>query len=406
MTIRRLPTDFVVEELLRGEAVRSFGAPSRARRFAVYELTKTGVTTVAACARLARRLGVAGGRVSYAGLKDKHASTRQHVTVGRIDAGAAPAEIADDGWGARLVGWSAEEASAAWIRRNRFTITVRGLTEERCAAMDEAVDVLALPGGAGGGEGSGERRLLVVNYFGDQRFGSARHGVGFVGRRLIEGDFEGALRLAIGTPSRKDTGARRALSRALAEEWGRWDRALERVPRCPERRAVEVLARGGEFREAFAALPYFFQQMCVEAYQSHLWNAMARRVAREIAGEDAIVAADRQGELVFPRASRVSVPMRSVELPMPAPGTRAVKPWRRAAEQVMAEEGIGFGSLAIPGLRRPAFGEAWRALFVLAERFVMEQAEADELAAGLKRVVRFELPRGAYATVVLRALGE
>ena len=43
--------------------------------------------------------------------------------------------------------------------------------------------------------------------------------------------------------------------------------------------AVERLARKpDDFRSAFAALPYFFQQLCVEAYQSLLWNRIATLV--------------------------------------------------------------------------------------------------------------------------------
>ena len=79
-----------------------------------------------------------------------------------------------------------------------------------------------------------------------------------------------------------------------------------------------------------------------------------------------------------------------------------------AAAEALAEDGIRQEELRIPGLRRPFFGDADRALFIEAERFEMTAPEKDEFSGGkrLKRTVRFDLGRGAYATVVLRALGQ
>ena len=63
----------------------------------------------------------------------------------------------------------------------------------------------------------------------------------------------------------------------------------------------------------------------------------------------------------------------------------------------------------IPGLRRPFFGEAPRSLFVRVEGFAQEKPVPDSFDRTGKRfarTLRFSLPRGAYATVVLRALGQ
>jgi tRNA(Glu) U13 pseudouridine synthase TruD len=76
---------------------------------------------------------------------------------------------------------------------------------------------------------------------------------------------------------------------------------------------------------------------------------------------------------------------------------------------VLEVEGLKPSDLKLPGLRRPFFGEAERPLFVRAEGFELSAREPDEMAQGrarIKRTVRFDLPRGAYATVVLRAVGQ
>jgi tRNA(Glu) U13 pseudouridine synthase TruD len=88
--------------------------------------------------------------------------------------------------------------------------------------------------------------------------------------------------------------------------------------------------------------------------------------------------------------------------------TRLEGAWGRAARDVLAAEGLTIDRLRIPGLRRPAFSEAARPLFAAASGATVTASEPDYLgrAGRLKRTLRFNLPRGAYATVLLRALGQ
>lgn len=407
MTIKRQPEDFLVEERL-GEAFSSAlrPAPDERATLATFELKKSGVSTTAAVQSLARELGVRGNDIGYAGLKDRHARTVQHVTA-PMAAGAA-ARFAERGisreteggsWFARLIGWSAVHIAAEHIDGNRFTIVVRDLARNTTHEMDRRAHVLR--------DGDG---LLVVNYFGDQRFGSARHGGGFAARHLVRGEFEQALRLLVGTPARKDQGATRTMTRAAATHWGDWNRILDEMPRMPERGPFEALAAGKDFREAFAALPQFLQAMCVEAFQSHLWNAIARRfVERRTDAKLLLTAEDPFGPTAFPFARCVDEPTRGLILPLFGPETQFEAAWADDADAVLAEESVRVEDLVIPGLRRPFFGEAPRSLFVRVEGFAQEKPVPDSFDRTGKRfarTLRFSLPRGAYATVVLRALGQ
>lgn len=409
MTIRRQPEDFLVGERLLPACRSGFTASwSRSAPHAVFELTKTSLTTPEAIQRLARELSARHADISYAGLKDRHARTTQHVSieVPRAERAAImPRAVEGRGWSGRLLGWSPAAITAECIEGNFFTIVVRGLSQEACDEMNRRAGLLALPPDDTGRTGSS---LLILNYFGDQRFGSARHGEGWVARALIKGDFDLALRLAIGTPARKDSGHTRRFTRRCAEKWGRWQELVRELPPCPERVAVEALAAGKDARDAFASLPYFLQSMYVEAYQSHLWNEAARRIARSLGGADVLRSSDSFGEMLFPTASSVSEAWRHQEMPVLGPRTTFDGPWADAAKAALAEEGIQRADLTIPGLRRPFFGEARRPLFVEARRFDATAAETDDLdhrPSRLKRTVSFSLPRGAYATVVLRALG-
>lgn len=399
MTLRRLPSDFLVEEIPAEGLPARWAASQPGRGHAVYELTKASLTTPEACLRLAKAVGVKGGSVEYAGLKDKHARTSQYVSVAWSSRTAeAAADVAGPGWSARLAGWSAEAVNAGIIRANRFTIVVRGLTRATCDELDRRARLLDRGGGV----------LAVINYFGDQRFASARAGRGFIARRLIEGDFEGALRLAIGTPARKDAARLKQARKLIAARWGDWRGVLEQLGAGPGRRAVEVLAAGGDFRDAFAALPHLDQVMAIEAYQSFLWNATARRMAETVAGATALRAEDEFGEMVFPQARAMPPDWASLCVPLLASTSRIQGVWGEAAQRTLKAEGIELDQLRILGLRRPAFGEALRPLVCHADNVELGEPGPDELSTSRRgrRTVRFDLPRGAYATVVLRALGQ
>ncbi len=439
MIIRRQPEDFVVVERLTPEWLARVSArPLSGEACAVWRLTKTSLTTPEATARLARALGVSAGAVAHAGLKDKHGVTTQFVTAPARDASGDAAALSGPGFTAERVGWSRDMIDAKAIEANAFAILVRGLTRESSRETARRAEALRDPAGysAGAAGASEAARLLVVNYFGDQRFGSARHGEGFAGRHLVRGEFEAALRLLIATPARKDSGARRTFTRLAVAGWeGReWKGLVAKLPACPERRAVEALAAGGAMKDAFAALPNMLQQMAVDAYQSWLWNKSAVRMAREIAGMEptgstdfaepksvarvargtgdrAILADDPFGAMVFPAWSMLAPSAveswREVTIPMPESEMDSAGPGAAAMMSVLKDEGLSPADMRVPGLRRPTFGGAARRLLVEAREFALEAARADEFSASGRgaRLVRFVLPRGAYATVVLRALG-
>ncbi|MCY3024156.1 MAG: tRNA pseudouridine(13) synthase TruD [Planctomycetota bacterium] len=410
--IKRTPSDFQVEEVLspaflalvRPEVGGTL-SPAAGAPFALYRLHKESLATPEAVGHIARELKIHAHAVAYAGLKDKHARAIQHVTLNLQHAANAPEKASSPGWQLERLGSVPRSITATDIECNRFRITIRNLTADECADLDEAARLLAFPAPSPGA-------LRIVNYFGDQRFGSARHGQGFIARHLIRGDFEGALRLAIATEARKDRMEQKVFKRTLCEHWGRWREALPKLRRCPERKAIERLSfSGGDFRAAFCALPYLLQQMSVYAYQSFLWNAIARRlVALRCAPLGKVIAADDPfGEMLFPAAEAIPAELADVQVPLLSRKTELREPWKAAAEDVLKAEGIETAALQIPGVRRPFFGEEPRALFFAAADFQTTPPQPDETAkekARLKRTVAFSLPRGSYATVVLRALGQ
>lgn len=401
MGIKHRPQDFQVDEVLSADA----GVGERRAAVAVYRVSKSGLDTPTVARMLAAVLGVRPDAVQVGGLKDKHATTSQHLGVewSTSNPKPAPAKAAGDRWGAELVGYCDKPITSAAIAGNRFRIVVRGLTKRRAAEMADALTHLVVASGT----------ARVVNYFGAQRFGSARAGEGFPAKRLVLGDFEGALKLILATPDRADDRRLKEFHQLAAKRWGDWKTLAHKLPRHPMRTAIEQLAkRPDDFQSAFAALPYFIQQINVEAYQSHLWNHTAVELVRRMCpAEDVFITKDRYGEAAFAAARAIPAGLATLDLPLLSPRTKLVEPWGDAARDVLASEGVEQSKLRVGTLRRPFFGESPRKLFIDATEFSLGEIEHDELGPRegnerrCKRVLTFVLPRGAYATVALRALG-
>lgn len=149
-TLRAAPEDFIVDEDL------GF-APDGAGEHAFVRVEKRGANTEWVARQLARHAGVAVNAVSFAGLKDRHALTRQTFSV------HLPGKP-DPDWSAlrheefRVLGAvrHRRKLQRGTLAGNAFHIVIRGIAGDRTAA-DERIAAIR----AGG----------VPNYFGEQRFG-------------------------------------------------------------------------------------------------------------------------------------------------------------------------------------------------------------------------------------------
>ncbi|NLI46189.1 MAG: tRNA pseudouridine(13) synthase TruD [Acidobacteria bacterium] len=391
MKLKVLPEDFLVEEVLSTAIGREPAA------FRVYLLRKRSWDTFDLLDVLARRLHVRRGDISLGGIKDRHGDTTQHVAV--PDRADLPDVVTDVNYELTAVGFSRRPLSARDVRGNRFRITLRDVAPGEAAAVRDAA-------AAAGRDG-------FPNYFDDQRFGSARHGRGFMGKAIFLGERERALRLFF-EPSRWDPPRERALKAAVLAHWGRW-RQMPDQPFGPYRKVLQVLTTESferSYTRALAAVDKDRLQMALNAYQSFLFNEiLSRWLLRRHPEADGPLRRRRYlvGEMVFPE--RLSMELRAelgtLKLPVPASDSVIADPAIRAmVEDVLAEEGIRLDHLRvrkIPGLSVQA---TERSAWVLPEGLAVAPAEPDDLNPGRCAIgLDFFLPRGAYATVLIKRLG-
>jgi tRNA pseudouridine13 synthase len=380
------PGDFRVKEVYERERIGETGP------YAIYELTKVKRSTLEAASMLAEAARVAPADVAFAGLKDRQGRTTQIVSVRttrRLD-------IREPGFELRWLGRAEEPVDASWNAANRFEIVVRGLKEpdlERFHRNLAEVEVQGLP-----------------NYFDDQRFGCLRHGQGLIVRALLDGRAEEALQRVIASPSRFD-GDQEGLAKALLRRrWGDWAACKPVARRLGRYLGVfEHLERAPQdFLGAFRRVAHRERLIHLYAYQSFLWNRTAAAWLRARLGEDTLFVDTDMGAL--PVWGALAPPERELfertTLPLLDSRYRPSDPAIRSALlEVLRAERVRPSELEGPDLAGFQFKHQERALLLRPAKLRIAPPRRDETEPGALRIaLEFELPRGAYATLVLKRL--
>jgi tRNA pseudouridine13 synthase len=379
--IKENPEDFQVTEiplyLPCGEGEHSY-----------VEIEKRGITTLEAIRRLARFAAIPEREIGYAGMKDAGGITRQTVSI----PGIAPERFLNlELPGIKVVSAMRHrnKLKLGHLSGNRFRIRVGRIERD---AADKAGYILAVL-----------RRRGVPNYFGVQRYG-AQGNYPFVGRALLLGDYRAVVDGIMGDPQAvQDERWKNAIT---AYRQGDLANSLENMPRyCRTER--DVLARltrqPGAYEKALHAVNPRLRRLYLSAYQSALFDRVLDERLEEF---DKVM----EGDLAYKHdngacflVENASVEAHRAEIFEISPsgplfGCKMKLPQGVPLEReksVLWEEGITLehfslpGGLRMEGERRPL-------------RIRLKDPVTEMDAAAL--VLEFSLPRGSYATSVLREI--
>jgi tRNA pseudouridine13 synthase len=379
------PEDFVVTEQSE--------FPIRAKgEFAVYELTKRGIGTPEAITQLLQMWKARRDEVSYGGLKDKHAITRQFVTCHR-----GPARNARrDFWELRYLGQSDNHFRPLDIQGNRFQIIMRDMS---AAEIERATTALREVQAAG-----------LPNYFDDQRFGSVTAEGEFIARPWVAGDFERTVWLGLAAPSPHDRSAEKKEKAILRDHWKDWAICQQNLGRSHRRSIVSYLVDHPEdFAGAWARVRQDMRSLYLAAFQSHLWNRILGAAIRAECPEDARVDVPLAlGPTPFFRSLPENSQLNLTTLQIPLPSSRTVYDDEAAitalTDRVLEEDGLDRKHLKIKQPRDSFFSKGERPAVVRPAELLFSSG-ADDIYPGQQALrLTFNLPRGAYATILVKRI--
>jgi tRNA pseudouridine13 synthase len=383
--LRSKPEDFIVEELLSLPE-------NRKGRFALYLLEKRNLDTREALKIISKVAGVPYREISYAGLKDKHALTRQHITVPR----KYRLSLKEPNLGLSFLYYTHRRLRLGAHLGNRFTITLRKMSTATLERLKLNVGY----------------NFPVPNYYDSQRFGSLKGSGEFLAARIIAGDHEGALKLLLTSYYRKEKSYVKRIKKFLKEHWREWRACREFLEK--ERRyegfleAVRYLEDNpGSYRAALRLVDSHLLKLAFSAFQSYLWNEALKAVLREHLGEKRLYGVKyAAGELLFIKKGEYE-PYQSFfreygDKELELPHHKNTNREKSVYEDILSRLGIKLRELKRLN-RLVSLTRGKRRMFFTAEKLRMTSwRDGETMAARLS----FELPPGCYATVLLKNLLE
>ena len=402
--LRQEVEDFIVREITNREE-------GKEGKYLILELTKRDWDTHHLTRTLAKVLQISQKRIGVAGTKDKRALTTQKISIFDIDASEVEHVHLKD-IELKVLGRSRKSIELGDLWGNDFTITIRNIAsspEETKKLLDKTTnDILAQSG--------------VPNFFGIQRFGSIRPVTHLVGKAIVEGDFEKAALLYIAEPFPDEPDETKE-ARQFVKETHDFKEGLKTYPlRLGHERAMmnHLIANPNDFAGTFLVLPKNLYKMFVHGYQSYIYNIiLCRRIEKGLLLNQAV-----EGDIVcfkndagLPDSSKTEkvtaetvaavnrlIKRKRVFITAPLPGYNtefASGVPGEIEQEILQELSVpleGFNIEKIPEMSSKG-----------TRREVLLQAEPkfevtdDELNPGKSKVVlEFMLPKGSYATTVLR----
>ena len=345
-------------------------------------IEKKGIGTFEALRQMASHFKISPKEIGYAGIKDAHAVTRQYFSFPQgveksLEAFSSPSlEVLE-------AKRHTNKLKTGHLSGNRFEILIREATGgENISSILETL-----------------QRTGVPNYYGEQRFGTQGN-TGDVGRALLVGDHAEVLRILFGEATAMDTPLM-AEVKALFQQ-GKYQEAFQRTPYAMsvEKGILKSLSMGDNPKNAVRRIPQNMQHFYVSAYQSFLFN---QTLAMRIDNLDRLwkgdIAIKHPGHSVFLVEDEEKEQPRcaSFEISPTGPlfGYKMLEASGKQGEterQVLEREKMElsrFRRFRLKGERRTY-------------RFPLSELSHKRVPEGI--LLSFSLPRGCYATAVLREI--
>ena len=363
--IKENESDFVVKEILSEKVLSSF---DNDEGHAIYILKKSGIDTNHALTDVEKRYGLV---LKSLGLKDANAKTEQYVYTYRQ---LKPLDnIQGKNYSLNKIGFAKKPISKRQMLGNLFEIKISGITK-------------SLP------SIKGDEKIL--NYFRYQRFGSRTPITHLVGRSIIKGEYSQALDYLLSYSSKYDSEKNNEIRKLIFARKSESE-ILKFIPRSMdiERNLLKQLSIDKDPKNAIRSIPLSMRRFYIQAYQSYLFN---KTLSLAYEYEENIFT-PTQDDVCFDKNAEIGKYQNNPEqrLAIPLIGHSYYKKSRfdYYIKKILDEELLSPQEFFIKDFQEISIDGGFRTASIDYNNLSIEQ-----------NLIKYQLPRGSYATIMLREI--
>ncbi|HEX2614220.1 MAG TPA: tRNA pseudouridine(13) synthase TruD [Nitrososphaera sp.] len=368
----------LVDESLAGNVSPSY---DERHRYPLYVLDKKDIDSNHALIEIERELQV---RLRVMGIKDAKATTRQYAGMEKTMKNP-PAEMKSRHTRLVLKGFTKKPLGKEFLAGNEFEIVIHGARSEDLSGFVQQID-------------------RIGNFYGLQRFGSERLVTHLVGKEIVKRDFVRAAELLLSYTTEYDTQMSREIRDRCADPKN-YREVLKMLPRGMdiERQVLSALVAGRDPVAALRAVPINIRRLFVQAYQAFIFNRCLS--AAILAGENLLepkagdLCFEMEGPATFGRIIKFDPAAKIKMVPAIRMAGYTFQPGRSRFENItktiMQEEGVEARDFYIKEMQELSHQGGFRQAPLWCMGFSHRQGPL---------TVSFKLPKGSYATTLLREL--
>lgn len=381
-SIKQGSEGFRVSELV-DESLAASISPSfdDRHRYPIYLLEKHDIDSNHALFEIERECRI---RLRVMGIKDAKAVTMQYAGADEVIKNPS-SELQSKHTRLTLKGFTKRPLGKEFLAGNRFEITIH---DPRSQDLSGFVPEIS----------------KIGNFYGLQRFGSERLVTHLVGREIVRRNFSRAVELLLSFTTEYDTPMSKEI-RSKSADPGNYKQVLRMLPRGMdiERQVLSALVSGKDAVSALRAVPITIRRLFVQAYQAYIFNRClsaaienGENLLQPVAGD---LCFEMEGPATFGRIIKYDPASKAKMVPAIRMAGYTFQPGKGRFENItkaiLEEEGTTAKDFYIKEMQELSQQGGFRQASLWCMDFSYNKSPF---------VVSFKLPKGSYATTLLREL--
>jgi tRNA pseudouridine13 synthase len=351
-------------------------------RYPLYVLEKQDIDSNHAVFEIERELHM---RFRVMGIKDAKAVTSQYAGMERVMRNP-PTQLMSRHTRLTLKGFTKQPLEKRFLAGNKFEIRIYNARSSDLSSFVPQV-------------------IKVGNFYGLQRFGSERLVTHLVGREIVKRNFTQAVGLLLSYTTEFDSQMSREIRNRCSDPEN-YRQVLKILPRGMdiERQVLSTLVAGKNAIAALRAVPIMIRRLFVQAYQAYIFNRCLSRAI--MGGEDLLqpragdLCFEMEGRVTFGRIIKFNPDSKTKLVPAIRMAGYSFQPGKGRFENItraiLQEEEVDPKEFYIKEMQELSHQGGFRQAPLWCTDFWYER---DPLL-----MVSFKLPKGSYATTLLREI--